>query len=67
MLSVEPEQRWWMAIAYFLNDSRKVIQHLLKYRWQVRSNLTLACEFELFLHSLISPFYLWYHGYLRKK
>ena len=66
MSGIEPWQRFWMAIAYFLNDGRKVIRHLLKHGFQVRSNLVLACEFELFLHSLISPFYLWWHGYLRQ-
>ena len=67
MLSVKPWQRPVMFFAYLLNDLRKIIRHYLQHgRASIQSNLVLACELELFWHSFMSPFYLWWHGYLRK-
>ncbi|MBW4642862.1 MAG: hormogonium polysaccharide biosynthesis glycosyltransferase HpsE [Goleter apudmare HA4340-LM2] len=51
-------------IAYMINDLRKIILHLLKYRNEVKTDLVAACEMQLMLSSLISPFYLWKNGYL---
>ncbi|NEQ95420.1 MAG: glycosyltransferase family 2 protein [Cyanothece sp. SIO2G6] len=67
MLSLRDWQQPFMFWAYLLNDLRKIIQHQFKYGNQIKTNLVLACEFELFTHSFFSPFYLWSHGYLRKK
>ena len=67
MLSVPAWQRPFMFWAYLLNDLRKIIHHYLQHgHSQIQSSLVLACEFELFCHSFMSPFYLWAHGYLRK-
>jgi glycosyltransferase involved in cell wall biosynthesis len=66
MLSVKPWQRPWMLVAYSLNDLRKIIMHLLKYRTRINTDLAAACEMQLFLSSLISPFYLYSKGYFRK-
>ncbi|MBD2464444.1 glycosyltransferase family 2 protein [Oscillatoria sp. FACHB-1407] len=66
MMSVKRWQRPWMLIAYSLNDLRKIIMHLLKYRNRVRTDLAAACEMQLFVCSLISPFYLYNKGYFRK-
>ncbi len=54
-----------MFLAYLGNDLRKVIHHLLRYGVAVRKDLVSACELELFISSLISPFYLWKNGYLQ--
>ncbi|MDX2215653.1 MAG: hormogonium polysaccharide biosynthesis glycosyltransferase HpsE [Oculatellaceae cyanobacterium bins.114] len=67
MLSVKPWQRPWMLAAYSLNDLRKIIMHLLKYRTRVTTDLAAACEMQLFINSLISPFYLYSKGYFRKQ
>ncbi|MBD2058087.1 glycosyltransferase family 2 protein [Oculatella sp. FACHB-28] len=40
-----------------LGNSRRVILHLLKYRWKVRTDLIAACEMTFFLSCLASPFY----------
>lgn len=64
MLSVESWQRPLAFLAYFVNDLRKIACHLLKYRRRVTTDLIAACQLELFLSSLISPFYLWKHGRL---
>ena len=66
MVNIKPWVRPIAFLAYMLNDLRKIILHLLKYRWQLKNDLVAACEMQLFLSSLISPFYLWKQGYLRK-
>jgi len=59
MLSVKPWQRPFAALAYILNDLRKIAWHWLKYRTVIHHDLVAACEMELFWHSLLSPFYHW--------
>jgi glycosyltransferase involved in cell wall biosynthesis len=67
MLSVKPGQRSLATLAYMANDLRKIAFHLLKYGFRVRSDLIAACEMQLFVSSLVSPFYLWSHGYFNQK
>lgn len=67
MASVQPWQRSVIFVAYLINDLRKMILHFLKHGWQIESNLAVVCERELMWHSLLSPFYLWKKGYLRKQ
>jgi hypothetical protein len=67
MLSVKPWQRPVATVAYMTNDLRKIAFHLLKHGVSVRSDLIAACEMELFVSSLISPFYLWKHGYFNRE
>lgn len=52
-------------LAYSMNDLRKIILHLFKYRMQLKTDLVAACEMQLFWSSFISPFYLWKSGYLK--
>ncbi|MBR8837865.1 MAG: hormogonium polysaccharide biosynthesis glycosyltransferase HpsE [Stigonema ocellatum SAG 48.90 = DSM 106950] len=63
MVNIEPWARPLAFLAYTLNDLRKIILHLFKYRLKVKTELVAACEMQLFLSSLISPFYLWKNGY----
>jgi hypothetical protein len=64
--------RWQKPIifaGYLANDLRRVVTHYVKYRSQLETDLTAACEMQLFLGSLISPFYLWqrcWQNYWRK-
>lgn len=67
MLSVKPWQRPIATVAYLANDLRKIAFHLLKHGVNVQSDLIAACEMELFVSSLVSPFYLWKHGYFAHK
>lgn len=53
-------------LAYTVNDTRKILLHLLKYGHSVKTDLVAACELELLVSSLKSPFYLWKNGYLKK-
>ncbi|MBE9126715.1 MULTISPECIES: hormogonium polysaccharide biosynthesis glycosyltransferase HpsE [unclassified Coleofasciculus] len=64
MLSFKPWQRPLAFPLYVVNDLRKILCHVFKYRWRIQSELVAACQMELFLSSLISPFYLWRKGYL---
>lgn len=47
-----------MLPAYVANDLRKIVQHLLRYRLQAKTDVVVACELALFVGSLLSPFYL---------
>jgi hypothetical protein len=67
MLSVKSWQRPVATLAYMTNDLRKIVFHLLKHGVRVRSDLIAACEMQLFVSSLVSPFYLWKHGYFKGK
>ncbi len=58
-LNVQPWQRPLMLVAYLVNDFQKSLLHYCKYRSQLQTDLAAACEMELFLGSLLSPFYLW--------
>ncbi|MEA5504227.1 hormogonium polysaccharide biosynthesis glycosyltransferase HpsE [Halotia wernerae UHCC 0503] len=64
MVNIKPWYRPAAIVGYTINDLRKIILHLLKYRTKVKYDLVIACEMQLFLSSLISPFYLWKNGYL---
>ncbi|MBW4513098.1 MAG: hormogonium polysaccharide biosynthesis glycosyltransferase HpsE [Scytonematopsis contorta HA4267-MV1] len=66
MVNLKPWTRPVAFIGYAINDLRKIFLHLLKYRTKVKTDLVAACEMELFVSSLISPFYLWKNGYLKK-
>ena len=63
MLSVKPWKRPLVFFAYTVNDLRKLIIHRLKYQSKIQSDLVVACQWELFLSSLESPFYLYKNGY----
>lgn len=66
MLSFAPWQRPWMVLPYALNDFRKIIRHLLRYRWQVLTDAVTASEMVLYLASLISPLHSGYR-WLRRR
>ncbi|NEP78210.1 MAG: glycosyltransferase family 2 protein, partial [Okeania sp. SIO3B3] len=58
MLGIKPWLKPLVLLAYTVNDSRKIIRHLLKYGLKLRTDVVAACELELYINSLISPFYL---------
>jgi hypothetical protein len=66
MLSVKPWQRPLAFCAYTVNDLRKLIIHSLKYQGQIKSDLVAACQWQLVLSSLESPFYLYKNGYFHR-
>ncbi|NEU75351.1 glycosyltransferase family 2 protein [Hassallia byssoidea VB512170] len=66
MMNINPWVKPFAFFAYIINDLRKIVLHLLKYRTQVKTELVAACEMQLFLSSLISPFFLLKKGYFKK-
>lgn len=60
-------KKYLLTLAYFANDLKKILLHLLKHRTKVKTDLVAACELELLTSSLISPFFLWRNGYLGKR
>ncbi|KAF3888445.1 MULTISPECIES: hormogonium polysaccharide biosynthesis glycosyltransferase HpsE [Nostocales] len=58
MLRTQPWKRPLASVGYLVNDLRKIITHLVKYRGAIQNNLIAACEMELLISSLISPFFL---------
>ncbi|HEY9802539.1 MAG TPA: hormogonium polysaccharide biosynthesis glycosyltransferase HpsE [Leptolyngbyaceae cyanobacterium] len=66
MTNVQSHYKPFVFVAYVINDLKKILLQLLKYGTEIRTDLVVACETELLLSSLISPFYLWKNGYLNK-
>lgn len=67
MLRTQPWKRPLASLGYVVNDLRKIIFHLLKYRGEISTNLIAACEMELLVNSLISPFFLFKNRYIYNK
>ncbi|WP_088241982.1 hormogonium polysaccharide biosynthesis glycosyltransferase HpsE [Calothrix rhizosoleniae] len=67
MVNIHPRLRPIFSIGYIVNDIRKIIFHFLKYHLRAKTNLVSDCEMQLFISSLISPFYLWFNGYFSHK
>ncbi|MGB3535690.1 MAG: hormogonium polysaccharide biosynthesis glycosyltransferase HpsE [Microcoleaceae cyanobacterium] len=59
MLSIPVWQKPVALCAYMLNDLRKIIRHLVKYRTKIKTDLVAACELELYVSCLRSPFFFW--------
>lgn len=58
MLGYKVWQRPFVFPVYMANDIRKIILHFIKYRSVLKTDVVAACEMELLLGSLISPFHL---------
>lgn len=65
MVNIKPIYKPVIYLAYMINDIRKIAFHLIKYQNKLKNDLVAACEMQLFISSLISPFYLWKNGYLK--
>ena len=64
MLRFSGWQRPLVTPLYLINDFRKLVQHLLKTRGANSSDVPIACERQLLLSSLMSPWFLWRKRYL---
>lgn len=67
MIGFKPWQRPLVFPVYLANDLRKVIFHFIKYYRVLQTDVVAACEMELLLGILISPFFLWREKYLEAK
>ncbi|MBD2712112.1 hormogonium polysaccharide biosynthesis glycosyltransferase HpsE [Limnospira platensis] len=61
---VKPILKPVLTTAYFANDLRKLLLHVLRYGVSAQDDIA-ACERALLMGSLNSFFYLWYNGYLK--
>jgi hypothetical protein len=59
MLRFRVWQKPLALLVYWVNDLRKLILHFIKYRKALKTNTVAACEMELLLSTLVSPFYYW--------
>ncbi|MBH8574217.1 glycosyltransferase family 2 protein [Nostocaceae cyanobacterium CENA369] len=66
-VNIKPIYKPFICFIYIINDSCKIILHLFKYGLNLKDDLVATCEMQLYLSSLISPFYLWKNGYLKSK
>jgi hypothetical protein len=66
MVNIKPWAKPVFFLAYMINDLRKIVLHLLRYRFKIKTDLAASCEMQLFLSSFVSYFYLWKNGYLNK-
>ena len=66
MLSFPTYQRPLVLLPYALNDVRKILLHLMRYREKAITDTVAASEMMLYAASLISPFYSWYRLGRRK-
>jgi glycosyltransferase involved in cell wall biosynthesis len=57
MINAQPWQKPLIIIRTILGNLRRIILHLIKYKYQVKEDLIVACELEFFLGSLLSPTY----------
>lgn len=62
MLRCKTWQRPLATVAYLVNDCRKLLQYDFKHRQQ-RKDLAVACQEQLLLSILVSPFFLWKKRY----
>ena len=67
MVDIKPYLKPAAIFAYMANDLRKILFHIFKHGIKVKTDLVAACEMQLFVNSLISPFYLWKNCYLNNK
>lgn len=67
MLAFSPWLRPPALLAYSLNDLRKILRHLWRYRNHLHQDLVAQCELRLYLASLLSPLYTWRQHFSAKQ
>jgi glycosyltransferase involved in cell wall biosynthesis len=67
MLRIKAWQRPFASLLYFVNDVRKLAIYFFKYRHKIKSDLIAACEMELLISTLASPFFLWKKRHLEPR
>jgi len=65
-LGVRPVFKPFVASAYALNDLRRIVWHLCRYRTSLRHHLGALCELNLYASSLLSPLYWWQRSRLQE-
>lgn len=58
MLRLKIWQRPMFFMIYLINDLRRLLLYLWKYKGNIKNNLSANCEWEYLCSTLISPFYI---------
>ncbi len=61
MLRYRSWQRPLVFPLFIVNDIRRIVQHYVKYRSVLGNDIAADCEWQMALHRLISPFYIWWN------
>ncbi|WP_071515818.1 hormogonium polysaccharide biosynthesis glycosyltransferase HpsE [Geitlerinema sp. PCC 9228] len=59
LVGVNPLVKPFAVAAYWVNDLRKMSVHAFKHGFRWHQDLVAACQMELLIGSLTSPFYFW--------
>ncbi len=57
MIGAKTWEKPWIMAKIMLGSLKRAMAHLLKYRWQIKTDLIAACEMEFYLSSFASPLY----------
>ncbi len=57
-INARESEKLIILIKTILGNLRRVILHIIKYKWQIKTDLIAAFEIEFLLASMLSPFYL---------
>jgi glycosyltransferase involved in cell wall biosynthesis len=57
MTNAKPVEKPKIVVSIFAGNLRRILLHLIKYKWAIQTDLVAACEMEFFLSSLLSPLY----------
>ncbi len=67
LLNAKNWQKPIIFIRTILGNLRRVIQHIIKYRGQIQSDVITLCEMEFYLSSMMSPFYYLKRSIIKQK
>jgi len=56
-INAKPRQKPVIFFRIILSNLFRAIQHIVKYKMQVKTDIVLACELEFYLANMVSPWY----------
>ncbi len=67
MMALQNWQKPLAFPAYLANDLRRLVLHMMQYRHEAVKDIAVACERELLVSSLVSPWFLWKHRWFQSQ
>ncbi|MDJ0689829.1 MAG: hormogonium polysaccharide biosynthesis glycosyltransferase HpsE [Xenococcaceae cyanobacterium MO_188.B32] len=61
LLKAKSWQKPIIMAKIMLGSFKRAISHIIKYQWQIKTDLVAACEMEFFVSSFLSPLYFLRH------
>lgn len=58
LINVEALRKPVIVGRILMGNLRRIVMHVLKYRWQIKHDVVLMCELVFFVGGFMSPFYL---------